>query len=801
MEILTFASYYFAMIPMRQLLKTLVIFFFAIIAVDAAYAQSEKKVITGSAQVDTCASFIKGREYYEDGITCFNFGWYKQGEDYLKKGIRCLERHLEEHPQHDSTSIYLGYSYTLFSCFQLYFFDETTSDDLVKNIEKALNYLPEENEKERIILHYVLGDYYLSKVLLSGSEPDYCRAFEEYDKAVRVDIDFNASQELETPPELLDFVPDIKYVFFTVYKEILYKHAYLLFLSHYYHTQENKSIGGLSDWDACVGEGQLDRCFNELNRLVNIGQEDYQRNIFDNLALMLLGGCYYFYGEFAKATECYEKSGLSPDEIDMFVIGLFYDAYLKQGNLDEKEEQITNLARAISEGFRNNPNLYRLLYSGEENEQSLSSMILFFIYNNEFDKALDLWFKIRNNFSLNYDLLFFQACCKIYLGEFSATSDIAYAYHMYYDYLKQSPQSSIETSDDDVFIQSIDSLISEYSRSGIRACFYEKDYEFVKDYYENLANPNSDDLLMLALCYQKLAEQESNPTTKKNLSVTAEKIFREVVDMENPNTKPYALLFLGETDQAVDAINFIDRLLEIGFFSLDNSLEDSIMRYDFHSMAANIFATVGELEIAEQHFTKALRFYHDPWTLAFALKEPLLEPIHEYVEMEVEQYKRELGISESPIHRDTIICDIPFRKRTGDHTRTISCSINGIEFNKMLFDPGANYVQITEEMADRIGITKNDIIGTLEFDLADGSTVKGNLVSLKEVKLGSIVLENVQAVIGNTPLIGCTVWNNLKVEMPSPENKWMIRLTYIKESIETPHTETSSTSKTNENLW
>ena len=188
---------------------------------------------------------------------------------------------------------------------------------------------------------------------------------------------------------------------------------------------------------------------------------------------------------------------------------------------------------------------------------------------------------------------------------------------------------------------------------------------------------------------------------------------------------------------------------------------------------------------ARYHIKKAFQYYNDPLRLAIVLEAPLLVPIQSDVEREVNRYIN-LRVS-----KDTIVCDIPFNKRTQDYTRTVSCKINGKTIDDMLFDPGADKVQLSRDKAKEIGITEDDIIDpTYLVKDANGRKVQVPLVSLKRVEIGDIVLENVQAIINNAPdaqlLLGCTVWNNLKVEMPSPVNKGMIRLTYIKESVEIP---------------
>ena len=629
--------------------------------------------------------------------------------------------------------------------------------------------------------HYKQGVYLYYGDSLHGVAPDYCGAFQEFETILGSDAGY------ENLPNLVPLV-----------KSILYHHATLLFLSYYFNIPDTTNVCDLNrkipEWDSCIGDQQLDRCIDDLDRIILLGQTESDTSNLDTLALVLLGECHYYNNEFKKATECYEKSGLSPDKLDIRAAYVFLNAYSNQDI--EGNEQTMALTEAIIESWRNNYSLYRHLFLNNTSDGKKffhAIMWQYVILNKDYVKALDILFKIRNNYSFSYELLFYQAYCQIYLGDFTATSDLAFAYHMYVDHLTQSSESFLKPSDENDTIRiSIDSI---FSILGIQACYYEKDYDFLVDRYTNdkmdadddFDEQKTDSLLMLGICYQKLAEQEINPVTRENLYTSATKILREVIDIEKANghfySTTYAYHFLGDD---VNAINTMDYILKNNLPSSAVCSNDSLVCHYIHYAAAEIFAATGELEQAKEHLSKAFMFFHEPWSIAFALKAPMLESIKEYVELEVERYKKELGISAPPIHRDTIVCDIPFRKRRVDNTRTISSVINGEPCDKMLFDPGANYMQITPEIATRIGITEDDVIGSQQFDLANGDVAEGKLVSLKEVRLGNIVLENVQAVIGIRPLIGCSIWNNLKVEMPSPVNKWMIRLTYIKESIEIP---------------
>lgn len=644
--------------------------------------------------------------------------------------------------------------------------------------------------------HYDRGIYLFLGDSLHGVTRDYCGAFQEFETILGSDLDFEKDSLLG--PLLMN---------------ILYLHAELLFESYYFNIPDTTNVCDLKreipEWDSCIGDQQLDRCIDDLNRYFRLGQAESNTSNFDTLAMVLLGECHYYKKEYKEAIECYEKSGMSPEQLDIIPAICFWSSYLSLGIEDNR---LDALAGRVFETYRNNYAFYHSLYrdvsddkmfgkegEGKEVAESLLNSVhlclLYYVGQKEYDKAFDFWLKIKNNFSLSPILLMDQALCRLYLCDFSAISDFAYAYNLLNS--RRVPDSippKEQLSDDEDIFKTIKDAYNEVALS---ALYIEKNYEDARQYYSDLEHPTPEETLMLGVCYKNLNKEDG-----------ANQCFYEVISKEDSIGKisetPYAYLFLGEYDKAVESM---EQMLKTGFPSKIRNEDDSLNCFGIHYQAAEIYAKVGMLEEAQWHISKSLEYCHNPFALAIALKMPLLDTIRDYVEQEVNRYSEKLGILESKIQRDTIVCDIPFKK-SSDYTRTIKCKFqmnDSIKEIQVLFDPGADKCQFNIDDANSLGITNNDIIACIPLHDANGNTVTKPLVSLNKVIIGDIELENVQAVIDSIStahsLLGCTVLNNLKVEMPSPVNKGKMRFTYIKESIEIPENKkTRINNEANENL-
>jgi aspartyl protease family protein len=111
--------------------------------------------------------------------------------------------------------------------------------------------------------------------------------------------------------------------------------------------------------------------------------------------------------------------------------------------------------------------------------------------------------------------------------------------------------------------------------------------------------------------------------------------------------------------------------------------------------------------------------------------------------------------------------------------RYVWIEINGIKL-KFIFDTGASSICISPAEATvlyRQGtLTEEDIIGTQSFQDATGRISEGARINLREVKIGNIVLENIEATVidnVNAPLLlGQTVFERFgKIEIDNENNE------------------------------
>lgn len=126
--------------------------------------------------------------------------------------------------------------------------------------------------------------------------------------------------------------------------------------------------------------------------------------------------------------------------------------------------------------------------------------------------------------------------------------------------------------------------------------------------------------------------------------------------------------------------------------------------------------------------------------------------------------------------------EIPFTKDGG--VCKVKCSINGLPLH-FIFDTGAADVSIStieaSFMAKNDYLSPSDIIGKQNYMTADGNITEGTVVNLKDVKLGSLHLNNIKAsVVRNQSaplLLGQSVLSKLgKIEIDNA--KKVLRITH-----------------------
>lgn len=111
--------------------------------------------------------------------------------------------------------------------------------------------------------------------------------------------------------------------------------------------------------------------------------------------------------------------------------------------------------------------------------------------------------------------------------------------------------------------------------------------------------------------------------------------------------------------------------------------------------------------------------------------------------------------------------------------RYVWIEINGIKL-KFIFDTGASSICISPAEATvlyRQGtLAEDDIIGTQSFQDATGRISEGTRINLREVKIGNIILENIEATVIdniNAPLLlGQTAFERFgKIEIDNSNNE------------------------------
>lgn len=126
--------------------------------------------------------------------------------------------------------------------------------------------------------------------------------------------------------------------------------------------------------------------------------------------------------------------------------------------------------------------------------------------------------------------------------------------------------------------------------------------------------------------------------------------------------------------------------------------------------------------------------------------------------------------------------EIPFVKE-GDLCK-VKCTINGLPLH-FIFDTGASDVSLSSVeatfMVKNGYLSSSDVVGKQRFLTADGNVSEGTVINLKEVKFGTLHLDNIKAsVVRNQAaplLLGQSVLSKLgKIEIDN--DKKILKITY-----------------------
>lgn len=262
----------------------------------------------------------------------------------------------------------------------------------------------------------------------------------------------------------------------------------------------------------------------------------------------------------------------------------------------------------------------------------------------------------------------------------------------------------------------------------------------------------------------------------KGENAKAESDFKQVVRLdsipEEAECSFYAYYYLGQKDKAIEILNTI----------LDKDKKGNC--YD----AACLYSVMGEKEKALSYLRQSLEdgyrcFAHikrDRDLNNIRNTEEFKVLMKEYEEKHLQEIVADADGDDSAY--ELKVEEIPFTKEGG--VCKVKCAINGLPLH-FIFDTGATDVSISSveatSMAKNDFLSSSDIIGKQNYQTADGNITEGTVINLKDVKLGSLHLNNIKAsVVRNQAaplLLGQSVLSKLgKIEIDN--TKKVLRITH-----------------------
>lgn len=262
----------------------------------------------------------------------------------------------------------------------------------------------------------------------------------------------------------------------------------------------------------------------------------------------------------------------------------------------------------------------------------------------------------------------------------------------------------------------------------------------------------------------------------KGENAKAESDFKQVVRLdsipEDAECSFYAYYYLGQKDKAIEILNTI----------LDKDKKGNC--YD----AACLYSVMGEKEKALSYLRQSLEdgyrcFAHikrDRDLNNIRNTEDFKVLMKEYEEKHLQEIAADADGDDSAY--ELKVEEIPFTKEGG--VCKVKCAINGLPLH-FIFDTGATDVSISSVeatfMAKNDFLSSSDIIGKQNYQTADGNITEGTVINLKDVKLGSLHLNNIKAsVVRNQAaplLLGQSVLSKLgKIEIDNTKN--VLRITH-----------------------
>jgi clan AA aspartic protease (TIGR02281 family) len=107
----------------------------------------------------------------------------------------------------------------------------------------------------------------------------------------------------------------------------------------------------------------------------------------------------------------------------------------------------------------------------------------------------------------------------------------------------------------------------------------------------------------------------------------------------------------------------------------------------------------------------------------------------------------------------------------------VDVALNNQPVEKMIVDPKASVLSISQDFADRLGIEAKKGDPSVVVSLADGRTIPGKLVKLASVRVGNFTAENVECVImgdeamQTRPLLGMSFLSEFQFDLDTAKSE------------------------------
>jgi clan AA aspartic protease (TIGR02281 family) len=225
----------------------------------------------------------------------------------------------------------------------------------------------------------------------------------------------------------------------------------------------------------------------------------------------------------------------------------------------------------------------------------------------------------------------------------------------------------------------------------------------------------------------------------------------DTVVLEGGNCRQYALFHLG---LAQDAIIWLNKIIEL--YPTEGNYYDAACLYSLMNKPNEALASLKKsFEIGYRDF---IHISDDDDLDNIRNLPGFKTTVAEWKNIFDESIKKDLVVKKDEPKPETQMVSIPM-KVSGGGTYEVPCKINELKLN-LIFDTGASDITISKTEAEFMlkndYLSKNDIIGTSSYMIANGDIEIGTTIIFRKVDFGGLILKNVKASVidnKNAPLL------------------------------------------------